>query len=150
MTSVAFLTLASSLNIFVILRLKTKTSKTNVKWNKSRYGRISGQHIPSYPIPSWNVQIWSFFCSVFSSIRTEYGDHGVNFRIQLEYRKIRTRKTLYLYIFHPVSGLNSRSMLPFNPYLENVFKVNNRNTRKRCGICLHFTIKTTEHVIFSG
>ena len=37
-----------------------------------------------------SVQIWSFFWSIFSCIRTEYGD--LNLRILFEYRKIRTRK----------------------------------------------------------
>ena len=39
-----------------------------------------------------SIQIGSFFWSVFSCIRTEYGDNSVNLRIQSEYRKIRTRK----------------------------------------------------------
>ena len=39
-----------------------------------------------------SVQIRSYFWSVFSCIRTEYGFYGVNIRIQPEYRKIRTRK----------------------------------------------------------
>ena len=39
-----------------------------------------------------SVQILSFFWSVFSCIRTEYGDLPLNLRIQYKYRKIRTRK----------------------------------------------------------
>ena len=38
-----------------------------------------------------SVQIRSYFWSVFSCIRTEYGDLRLNLRIQYEYRKIRTR-----------------------------------------------------------
>ena len=37
-----------------------------------------------------SIQIWSYFWSVFSGIRTEYGDL-LNLRIQSECRKIRTR-----------------------------------------------------------
>ena len=43
-----------------------------------------------------NIQIRSFFWSVFFRICTEY---SVNLRIQSKYEKIRTRKTLYLDIF---------------------------------------------------
>ena len=72
-----------------------------------------------------SVQIRSYFWSVFSCIRTEYGDllrscirteYGdllrkspysvsVNLRIQSECRKIRTRKTPYLDNFHAVGYL---------------------------------------------
>ena len=38
-----------------------------------------------------SVQIRSYFWSVFSCIRTEYGDLLVNLHIESEYRKIRTR-----------------------------------------------------------
>ena len=38
------------------------------------------------------VQIRSFFWSVFSHIRTEYGDASVSLRIQSECGKMQTRK----------------------------------------------------------
>ena len=38
-----------------------------------------------------SIQIRSYFWSVFSCIRIEYGDLRGNLRIQSEYRKIRTR-----------------------------------------------------------
>ena len=47
------------------------------------------------------VQILSYFWSVFSCIRTEYGDYGVNFRIQSEYKKIRTRNNSVFGHFSP-------------------------------------------------
>ena len=40
-----------------------------------------------------SVRIRSFFWSVFSRIRTEYGDLRVHLRIQSECGKIRTRKS---------------------------------------------------------
>ena len=43
-------------------------------------------------ITAWSAQIWSFFWSVFSRIRTEYGQTRSSLRIQSEYGKIRTRK----------------------------------------------------------
>ena len=55
-----------------------------------------------------SVRIQSYFWSVFSCIRTEYGDLR---RFQSEYRKIRTRKTPYLNNFHAVS--TSRLRLNF-------------------------------------
>ena len=39
-----------------------------------------------------SVQILSFFWSVFSCIQANMGIYAVNFRIQPEYRKIRTRR----------------------------------------------------------
>ena len=45
-----------------------------------------------------SVQIRSDFWPAFSCIRTEY----VNLRVRSEYRKIQTRKTLYLDTFHAV------------------------------------------------
>ena len=62
-----------------------------------------------------SVQVRSYFWSVFSCIRTEYGFYGVNLSIQPEYRKIRTRNnstdivdarpeiTPYLETFHAVT-----------------------------------------------
>ena len=38
-----------------------------------------------------SVQIRSYFWSVFSFVRTEYGIYGVSHRIQSEYKKIGTR-----------------------------------------------------------
>ena len=51
----------------------------------SKYGVISGPHFPVFGL---NTEIY-----------------GVNLRIQSEYRKIRTRKTLCLDIFHAVNIL---------------------------------------------
>ena len=45
-----------------------------------------------------------FFWSVFSRIRTEYGEISVSHRIQSECGKIRTRKTLNTDTFHEVPG----------------------------------------------
>ena len=41
----------------------------------------------------------------------------------------------------PMKGLNLYSIVLANIYL---LKVNNRNTRKRCELCLKLTIKTQE------
>ena len=49
-----------------------------------------------------------FFQSVFSRIRTEYGEMRsieVSLRIQFEYRKIRTKKTPNTDTFHAESAL---------------------------------------------
>ena len=51
-----------------------------------------------------SVQIRSYFWSVFSCIRTEYGDL-LNLRIQSEYRKIRTRNNSVFGRFHVVKSM---------------------------------------------
>ena len=48
-----------------------------------------------------------FFWSVFSRIRTEYGEMGVSLRIQSECRKIQTRKTRHMDTFHAVPAMES-------------------------------------------
>ena len=73
-----------------------------------------------------SVQIRSYFWSVFSCIRTEYGDlrckspyssriqeiYGVNLRIQPEYRKIWTRNiTPYLDTLHAVKHVYYDSII---------------------------------------
>ena len=63
-----------------------------------------------------SVEIRSFFWSVFSCIRTEYGVYSVNLRIQSKYRKIRTRKI-------SVFGHFSRCEI----ILEKVFQVMRRD-----------------------
>ena len=83
-------------------------------------------HVYSHCVKS--VQIRRFFWSVFSRIRTEYGEIRRSLRIQPECGKIRTRKTSVfgLDTFH---SLTSRFSL-VNPASIYLFKVNNKNTRK--------------------
>ena len=68
--------------------------------------------IPSYPLMTHSIQIsycvkslqiLSFSGPYFPVFRLNTEIYGVNFRIKSEYRKIRTRKTPYLDIFHAVS-----------------------------------------------
>ena len=58
-----------------------------------------------YSVTAFSVQIRSYLWSVFSCIRTEYGDLRVNLRIQSEYRKIRTRKSLVSFKFTITSAI---------------------------------------------
>ena len=82
---------------------KCKKNKIN-----SVYAKSNMLGIPAYVFVSiihWvkNVQIRSYFWSVFSCIRAEYGDfYGINLRIQSEYRKIRPEVTPYLDTLHAV------------------------------------------------
>ena len=73
------------------------------------FGPFSQHPSPSYHLKDThcvkNVQIWSFFWSLFSCICTESEDLGVNLRIHSEYRKTRTRK-------NSVFGHFSRSVQP--------------------------------------
>ena len=69
-----------------------------------------------------NVQIRSFFWSVFSYIRTE----SVNLRIQSDHRKIWTIKTPYLDTFHVVANLKF-----IRPSPNSIFDCRNPK-----GICL--------------
>ena len=60
-----------------------------------------------------SIQIRSYFWSVFSSIRTEYGEI-LSLRIQSEYRKMRTRKNS---VFGHFSGsVSSSSSLVITSY----------------------------------
>ena len=46
-----------------------------------------------------------------------------------------------------IKKINQIESFPAKIYL---FKLNNKNKRKRCGICLKFTIKTPEQLDVSG
>ena len=49
-----------------------------------------------------SAQIRSFFWSIFSRIRTEYGEIRRDIQYSVRYGKIRTRETPYLDTFHAV------------------------------------------------
>ena len=67
-----------------------------------------------------SVQIPSFFWSIFSVIGLNTEIYSVNLRIQSEYGKMQTRKTLYLDTFHVVVLLKMK--ISFEVML-NIFEV---------------------------
>ena len=67
-----------------------------------------------------SVQIGSFFWSLLSCIRTEY---GVNLRVQSEYRRIRTEKFPHLDTFHAVSNTLLTSWVFFPPLQQKSFTI---------------------------
>ena len=56
-----------------------------------QHGIIIRTGITCKKTPKKSVQIWSYFSSVYSCVRTEYRNLLINLHIQSEYRKTRTR-----------------------------------------------------------
>ena len=70
-------------------------------WNLSKYRVFSGPYFPAFGLDTKRYfQIRSFFWSVSSRIRTEYGEIRSISPYSVRIRKIRTRKTPYLDTFH--------------------------------------------------
>ena len=60
-------------------------------------------------------------------------------RIILQYENLKA--------WHKILGTRSYRLNASNSAIFYLLKVNNRNTRKRCGICLKLTIKTSDVVL---
>ena len=101
------------INCFIWFENKKRKEKNTLFWTPERLTKTAvlrnevldfqGQiRFHSHCVKS--IQVRSFFWSVFSRIRTEYGEILVSLCIQSECGKIRTRKNLYLDTFHAVSS----------------------------------------------
>ena len=53
----------------------------------------------------------------------------------------------YLIHLNVVNGIMTKGIKKFQLFPENMYmlKVNNKNTRRRCEICLNVTVKILEH-----
>ena len=101
------------INCFIWFENKKRKEKNTLFWTPERLTKTAvlrnevldfqGQiRFHSHCVKS--IQVRSFFWSVFSRIRTEYGEILVSLCIQSECGEIRTRKNSYLDTFHAVSS----------------------------------------------
>ena len=86
-----------------VSKLEAIEFKTRLRFNQHDLIMTKTVSTNDYCVKS--VQIWSFFWSLFSHIRTEYRE--ISLRIQSKYGKIQTRKTPYLDTFHVVENNES-------------------------------------------
>ena len=113
-----------------------------------------------------SVRIWSYCGPYFLAFGLNTERYGVSLRIQSECGKCgpeKLRIRIILTQCHAITYCNALDNTDkfsnhdnngeksghFNSNPANIclFKVNHRNTRKRCEVCSKFTIKTPENVI---
>ena len=103
----------------------------------------------------YRFYIWSFFCKcwfyVCYDLTTKLQVWNVVIKKRLNFlfmeilcEIVRANGLSYIMLMFPFISVLLSEFAPKYPANNYLFKVNNRNTRNKCEICLTLTIKTPE------